>query len=45
MSVKIKFSPQGALKQNTKTEIYAEIKYEMFDELKGEFSKADYPSD
>lgn len=45
MKVNIKFEPMGALKTNTKAEIYAELKYEMFEELKGEFSKADYPSD
>ena len=45
MKVNIKFMPQGQLKQNTKAEIYAEIKYEMFEELKQEFSKNDYPGD
>ena len=34
MKVNIKFQPQGQLKANNKSEIYAEIKYDMFEELK-----------
>lgn len=34
MKVAVKFHPQGPLKQNTKSEIYAEVKYDMFEELK-----------
>ena len=45
MKVVIKFCPQHGLKTNNKIEIYAEIKYEMFEELKQEFSKNDYPGD
>lgn len=45
MKVSIKFMPQGQLKQNTKSEIYAEVKYDMFEELRQEFSKADFPAE
>lgn len=43
MNVTIKFMPQHSLKTNTKTEIYAVVKYDMFDELKSEFNKNDFP--
>ena len=45
MKISIKFMPQGQLKQNTKSEIYAEVKYDTFEELKQEFSKTDFPSE
>lgn len=38
MTVRVKFLPQGALKKGNKQEVYAIIKYQMFDELKQEFS-------
>ena len=41
----MKFTPQGALKSNTKAEIYALVKYEMFEELKTEFPRSNYPAD
>jgi len=37
--------PQGILKANPKIEIHAEVKFEMFEELKSEFSKEDFPAD
>jgi hypothetical protein len=40
MTVRVKFLPQGALKKGNKQEVYAVIKYQMFDELKQEFSNS-----
>ena len=46
MEVKINFTPETRdLFKKGKNDIFAVIKYSMFEEIEGEFNKADYPQD
>lgn len=43
MTLDINFVPQRDFLMKNKNDIYAQVEYEMFDEMQGEFDRQKYP--